>query len=99
MGDMQGAEEEAEGAYSTYETEAEFRKQRSRLPVMTHRRTGKHQITVSEKTFETLRPPREASKRSVKEPGTENVQCSRRSVPTTPTGRPSASTSVQRHST
>ncbi len=37
MGKMQGAEDEANGSIHKYVTEAEFRKQHSRLPIMTHR--------------------------------------------------------------
>ncbi len=37
MGQMQGAEDEAEGSILKYVTEAEFRKQRRRWLIMTHR--------------------------------------------------------------
>ncbi len=36
MGKMQDAEDEADGSIQKYVTEVEFRKQRRRLPIITH---------------------------------------------------------------
>ncbi len=50
MGKMQDAEDEAKGSIRKYVTEAEFRKQHSRLPIMTHRLS----IKIMKKKLATL---------------------------------------------